>query len=1775
MFLGADKYKHEDYRHIKKCSQCGDKKLRYLGLWGNTPGLPLWLCGNGHLVYPFYDELNEWFTYVIYEGNIPSFLIDANVTTIPGGVSDYNCCEIPKSGVSKNVLYPLPDEQQSQGDEYPCKIPRQLSIGINGILGVLGSRSAIKHVKKACCQQQLSSFSPTDCISYGDEDLGQVGVTCCNNRNIGYSCACNEWIYNWVDGAWKACECSEEEYLAWDEQYPGCESDPITGEILNWEICKYAGLCNWFKCVKKCTETPEFNSPNIDFYNAPAEFWAPLNYGIDNLGPRCDLPPKDKRECQTWPICYSNDYINCTGSENAEIGGASGCTKCNEAIPLVACHECGTLRCSNQDLKYRVECDMPNEYFTYPMPGMEGLSNANQLMALFGLPHNITAISCSDIEITIPYEAARDLDTIFPTDCAKREAQSNIPFIFNAKGLYTGFNTEVRQPTCLRRQSRNPGGAVNTGDISNQTIILDRVKPFTNASDAIWEEEDKKGRPGVTVQPFINQTFQDLGSDIEPEIIAIIHSESGVGGQVAFQTWPVAYDVDDDQLISLEHPNPDNPDQCRKYYRPKARGYGIMYPFIDDPIWKTDYNFPIFLAGKNYKVGDKIEFRFWQTLDGDFDPANDEIFREVVIASGVVTEVNSEGGILWYEFSGTPIAGDCPCARDEYCGYLSSACYPEDHPNTEDGLNSSEFIDGGFCYQGEPVCEQLTEGSECDLGDIIYVPGNCWPHQRSWELSSPGYYGKSSCSGLAVAGQQARLENNATIPAKAAKYYYSWLPEPECFLGIEPNFLEYLAYDNTYFSYGYNFNGELFSACSPLVKIYRNEITQGYEIKTRFNDYNFVPNPCRKSDNFGDANTLFVSYADGDGNIEPENSGQNTRTLDNYCRVYGFYQQKQYDCSLRYQGEYIMRSHDGLGYSAGCEPKIGLIDISFERKEAKTDITIAAPVNQDYIMPEYLPEPDSDGLVESYFPYYHGSVEKWQLKNPNINFPDPRNNCEINLRKYYEANVLEYDCDEFCNPAFDEFGFFTGWDCYYNEYKEYNYIDVLGNNRQGWRTNFRDSCGYPWEMDCKKVMNEDFKEVPPECYVDENGELICNDVNISQNETETVDKCDPFCMFQNTSAIIAIKEIEQDTGCPNSNNLITDGNSSFDTKCYGSVAYSHRIVLTGTNIGLDIYGNADPYGLECATYGNLNENKENVFTIFAYGSQDADINQLKAKADEYLSIWEARYASIGRPGLPGWRALYDAEPDNYPVDNNLSMFFSKMFEVEGVAKIRVLFNICDMAMYTDCDAIGGIANEQDFINYQFGEGLTSNGLGGSVKSVSILNPGNGYAFEVEERYAPTGIINPQDMMITIESSRKNKKRKSETWSLSDYTLTHSGIGYEIGQTIPLLFNDTDAIRDGVGYLSYPTLEVTNVNISGQITETQIINSGEYYKWIKTGEHRAYPISININNYWEGPDGAVGLGKHLELKPIVDVKPSSYITKEIDGIPTQVLIPNPAYGSIVDVKITNSGMDYFLNGKYWVINSNFQHMQLDHLVDPCKYDVNVADPNDPVISGIGFIDLIGNRYVNPPMTMNGGNVIKWSDKVKSWNTVIYSGNCPVDLMKRTYYMALTEGVDLMPAYCNGSECQAIKQSWDQYLECLSAPGTPECEEFVADHLLCNRFTGFYGDAFNIVNIEGGNGDTDAPFGTTGDDWAETMRLLNRLGLGGKAGRFNAIDGCDIRTEGGQNGIPCGGSDSVIDGGRGNAADSCNGNNEYTLLKGLHRIYRMGGQDITMTISPIYD
>jgi hypothetical protein len=1843
--LGADKFKKAYLGHMKSCSQCGDKNLRYLGF-------ATWLCGNGHTVFAFKDPSNPQQPYLItnnygIEKADETYSID--FPPLLGDFFQYNAVHNPPAWDKDGCL--------CQGQT--CKLPQQIEVNFDNFLGVAGGGDAGRKYR-----------SSTGNVMYGEPIVGnflkkfnicEVG----SNRNYPLSVAFGS-------------------YMQYSSLCEGSEGIVVSGDVGAWSMG-----CGCWDANGSCYKCSPGEDPSVTFtdkcgFNNEV-FWVPTDYNNQHnaYGDRCDdtylIPEADCStnsihsyqkcatiipDCGVFPLgpgCPStwpaDQWV--PGGYNGELE-AKGCY---DLVTRRRCHECGTFRCSGEDAKYRIECSPPNNVFTYTLSSMLNLNQLNEQKAF--LPSNGVAIVSiytgggggqlcaandgghdgppTNAHFFVEGTLERQCPETFPDSAFAlwnlRDNCENETSDLEVIGL-PGYHYDnnfwsrtIEQPKGLR-SALLPGGDVSVEDINNQTIILDRIPSNMGIS---WNYNERKAEPGIANQAYIEYpNTPNIGSDTEPELIAVIISESGIGGQVAFQTWPVTFDSD---ILINNDTNPDDPRNvlaCRGKTRMKEHGYGVMYPFFDDPIWQNEsgYNFPVFLRGNNYKIGDKIEFRAWRAMDnvsvrqsayedsigieiedispGENDPAWEETVREVIVATATITEVDARGGILWYEFDGDPISGDCPCERDwpgdpgdadlniqlfPSCASISNYCYPEDHAKID-------YINCGFYASQFTSCEydqELKGPNECN---ILYQPivgtTNCYPNKSIVELSDSGIYRLSSCSEITSPAIPGYWDGSFDVPTKAAKFKYEWIPNPICYWNV---------------SEGSAVNYLLDRGCSPLFQFYADN-NGDLQIRKKFKDYEISSkSPCRKSDD-GQGNTLFVKYEGGEGVIvsgvlgsaccyvifddiqdaqqcpnsgvfiKVENDNQCTccpegytgvfppespkagrccidcsetseeegvdpatvlceancweallelpeckmengrpvckkyfeknnpeddceqnpeilnwinelrtlcgdyiigsyqildslcpvesapRTNDDYCRVYGFYQQKQNPCHVTYEGQYIMRAQKSVGV---CEPVIENLTIDFIRLESKIDITIAAPMIQDYILPERLPVPENGKASSAWNNgFSQGGFNLWTALMFN-NYPDPRHNCEVNDRKsllLMETERCSYptvlDCDEKCvfNPEGSECitlpdacgGFTYCYDCYTEGYREY--LDPL-NNRISWKNSFRDICGYPWESDCNTAMNEEYQEQKTNCYI-ENGELICespttNDTDIwyiadgfSIQEKEK-SKCDPYCMLENKSCIITVKAIDSCVskycfaGGASFNSPYPDdrligyperfydlpaatfGQTQWYTSFISTDLYVNPNSPTGYGLPWDLY----PVGCApiscagdgaCGGVGNKFYAESSPVIIKCYKDDsgvDVDPLLVDQAISDYLNYWSTGLEYPAR-GFKGVQAIYPS--NEYQYDQGLRLLADYIFDSSPyIRRIEIYaYGYCNDAYIFENCAWSKNSNVEP----------VEEEYSGSIAEIEILNPGSGYAFEIEERYSPTGILEiPHIVFSDVVSKPINIKRKEETWGLESYTLIHEGSGnYDPGDTIPIKFYDDNARRNGIQYIRYPTLIVDSVDDSGIITETSILESGEYYMWKGTGQHRAFPISITLNNYWQHPnslDASTQLGDGALLRAVVDVDPNS-----------------KNYGGVVDVVVEAGGRNYVDKGKYWIINTQTPaggNLQIDHLVDACKYDMGVKDPltiwdlpvfrTDPN-TGSSYNKWPPNasHYVKTP-SMPAFEPVKWRDKVQSWTTILTKEECPLELMNRAYDMSLTETIFMMPADCDSADCDQIEQKYD--------------------------------------------------------------------------------------------------------------------------------------------------
>jgi hypothetical protein len=279
----------------------------------------------------------------------------------------------------------------------------------------------------------------------------------------------------------------------------------------------------------------------------------------------------------------------------------------------------------------------------------------------------------------------------------------------------------------------------------------------------------------------------------------------------------------------------------------------------------------------------------------------------------------------------------------------------------------------------------------------------CWPLNNTWEF--PNFtenYGLSACSGdPVVSGFRPYLDGDTIIPHKRPQYEYVWQPNTTAFTESIESIIELNPLENKGKAYVNFIKDEYLSieGCNPLRV---DRFGKSYKFIDPTGERTYPTNPCRKT-NSGD----------------PIPSGA-IRTSDDYCRVYGFYQQRQPDCEILYRGQYIMRAAEKYGFGQNpnypafscpspdnpyplyveghtwtdCEPIIGDINIRLKQIESQFDISVGAPYSQDYLIPENLPLPyvGPDGKYES-------TADAWN--EPSLS---KTNNTRFFDHGFYEPN---------------------------------------------------------------------------------------------------------------------------------------------------------------------------------------------------------------------------------------------------------------------------------------------------------------------------------------------------------------------------------------------------------------------------------------------------------------------------------------------------------------------------------------------------------------------------------------------------------------------------------------------------------------------------------------------------------------------------------------------------------------------------------------------------
>ena len=562
-------------------------------------------------------------------------------------------------------------------------------------------------------------------------------------------------------------ECSTEGINTYTILEVFCGEDP--GCTLEDPGCTGGNFCTNGNSVPSCTNCN----------NAVAKLSYSVEGGRDQRHFWPNRVPYYKETLSTgsYPVTALNQLIKgVPGSFQAEgececTAGAIACNEispiwpdyCKEEINYPSCLQAGLRRCKDEDARWRVDCSDPQDFFTVT------LLNNGLNISLLDYRYSLYIDSVTpDLDnpagsITILFNPIYDADASsdslyhkwryvespnpicvgvarpgyipeygdpeynwYSSSSPMFEPDSGAIGVRSAKleQLFPTKQQNIEQPHCTRRV-RNPQLApsipfymVNTADISEQTIVLDRYYDTGGNTDYLWHNRPLKigtsrdqskinpsGDVGSTDLAYFPHPFTaNSGSLTEPEIVAIIHSENGTGAQIAFQTVPMSYDAESEDINDADvfiDPPPElqapyrqdtTKSQCQFKTRKVVHGYSVMYPLRDDPIWSesisnygaytyvsdgenTDpnldptaderpdlsstpfYDYPVLIPGSGYQLGDKIEFRCWKSLKdlkqneegflgiakNKYNEApNQEECVETLIATATVTELNNE-----------------------------------------------------------------------------------------------------------------------------------------------------------------------------------------------------------------------------------------------------------------------------------------------------------------------------------------------------------------------------------------------------------------------------------------------------------------------------------------------------------------------------------------------------------------------------------------------------------------------------------------------------------------------------------------------------------------------------------------------------------------------------------------------------------------------------------------------------------------------------------------------------------------------------------------------------------------------------------------------------------------------------------------------------------------------------------------------------------------------------------------------------------------------------
>lgn len=1122
-------------------------------------------------------------------------------------------------------------------------------------------------------------------------------------------------------------------------------------------------------------------------------------------------------------------------------------------------------------------------------------------------------------------------------------------------------------------------------------------------------------------------------------------------------------------------------------------------------------------------------------------------------------------------------------------------------------------------------CECTTQSTIYLMGQSLYPvgpwdyrtdacnpSGTCWPLVPTYDFPNKSEnYAISACSGAPVAGYiRPSYVSNYVVPPKDSQYTAVWLPNPQAFIANADTYLGHELLDSQRDALIDDWLR--LEPCNP-VQIDR--YGRSYKWPTLPISSN---KPCRK-------------FNPG----QPLPSGLE-ETLDDYCRAYGFYQQRQPSCNVLYQGQYILRAaqrssrqtgqpvvgncadnqRPGVGYPpppgydlASCDPVIADISISLTKLESQFDISVGAPYNQDFLLPELLPsgEIGPDGKLESI-------IRSWQ--EPSKIYTPEYAESGMHYYGFYEPNreaglaLKEVPPNNYDSPVFIENPPLLIPDAF-----DYDVNQPSGKYIADPRTNcypsgfpdcvnYRTECPYPWE----------------------------------NNVPATSTTADFYCMFKNNSAEIVIDEIDGCVECRNEN-LMWNGEWKYN---WGIGTY-----YSGINGRIPVSG---PFRYTSEIILSESVDARNSIIFRAYTNSDRDptgsipSDAVAAIIGQYLDVFQTRYSDEDLTITD----IFEKD-DNYQILSN--MLFNGVNEnplLIGYQLSRLeIFNMTvDPAANPSFPPIDSavLLFEDDRCN--------AKERSGSIKSLKVNNGGEGYAFEIEERVAPSSIYltlageTLTGYEYTASLPKVDNRRRKEKYEVADIVaIRDSGVPVNItiheNDIFTINFDDTDAVRDGIKIIEQPYARVTSID--GDNIELSLVDNGSFYKYIKTGKHAAFPVSMILNNYWDIPGDGQKFGSQARLSPVVGIDPSDPLT----------------YGKIKRVLVEFGGYDYILPGVYWQIDTRTgtydsygdltQGLDLMHLANPSKFKISTPLGLDQYgitalgsWDGMGYFDVLNqqcyddqlNNYVpcesmfelpneiSPIYPSQDGegkkyirstknylytsvaNIdnVRWENKAHSISSVIISGTCPVDasggLLNRTYPMALREEAYLWPTtgkplegICSTSFCNEIidydDPSCDGTKTGFWTPGDINGKNCTIDGTACPVMTTYYGDTWPI----GGVSDT-----VTGGEykiWKKSlgppayargcMEIINNLSDQVRSTFCYGNTGC---TEGG----------TLYNGGYleypfyNNPSDRCH-SPDHTMYaefaiwanlesisdppEGIHRVfsisYSMGGQPIEMRVS----